>query len=286
MKVSGFSFIRNALKYDYPIVEAITSILPVCDEFIIAVGKSDDETLQLIEAINSPKIKILHTDWDDALREGGRVLAVETDKALQAVAQDSDWAFYIQGDEVVHEQDLPAIREAMLKWKDTPKVDGLLFKYKHFYGSYQYIGNSRRWYRHEIRIVRPRIGVFSYRDAQGFRILPNQKLRVKPIDASIYHYGWVKPPKYQLQKRIEFHKLWHQSEIITTQEDYDYHDIDSLALFTGMHPAVMATRLERLNWEFEYDTSKRNLTFRNYLLQTIYNLTGVWLFEYRNYRRV
>ncbi len=107
MKVSGFSFIRNAIQYDYPIVEAIQSILPLCDEFVIAVGRSEDQTLSLIQSIQSDKIRIIETVWDDSLREGGRVLAVETDKALAAIAPDSDWAFYIQGDEVVHEKYLP-----------------------------------------------------------------------------------------------------------------------------------------------------------------------------------
>ena len=58
MKVAGFTIIRNAIKFDYPVVEAITSILPICDEFVVAVGNSDDETLQLIKQIDSPKIKI------------------------------------------------------------------------------------------------------------------------------------------------------------------------------------------------------------------------------------
>ncbi|MCA6415291.1 MAG: glycosyltransferase family 2 protein, partial [Cytophagales bacterium] len=73
MKVAGFTIVRNAVKYDYPIVEAITSVLPLCDEFIVAVGNSEDNTLDLILAINSPKIRIIHTIWDDSLREGGRV---------------------------------------------------------------------------------------------------------------------------------------------------------------------------------------------------------------------
>ena len=113
MKISGFTFVRNAVKFDYPVVEAILSILPLCDEVIVAVGNSDDDTLGLIQSIDSPKIKIIETIWDDSLRKGGQVLAVETDKALAAVSPDADWCFYIQGDEVVHEQYLPIIKQAM-----------------------------------------------------------------------------------------------------------------------------------------------------------------------------
>ena len=125
MKVTGFTFIRNAIKFDYPIVEAITSILPVCDEFIVAVGNSEDETRQLIAQIGSPKIRIIDTIWDDTLRKGGHVLAVETNKAFDAISDDTDWAFYIQGDEAVHEKYLPEIRKSMEQWKDNPEIEGL-----------------------------------------------------------------------------------------------------------------------------------------------------------------
>lgn len=56
MKVVGFSFIRNALKYNYPVEEALRSILPLCDEIIVAVGNSEDNTRQLISSIDA-KIK-------------------------------------------------------------------------------------------------------------------------------------------------------------------------------------------------------------------------------------
>ena len=102
MKVTGFSFIRNAVNNDYPVVQAILSVLPVCDEFVIAVGDCTDNTLELIEGIGSPKIKIIHTIWDESIREGGRTFAQETDKAYAAISKDTDWAFYIQGDECVH----------------------------------------------------------------------------------------------------------------------------------------------------------------------------------------
>ncbi len=286
MKVAGFTFIRNAILYDFPIVEAITSILPLCDEFIVAVGKSEDDTLGLIERIGSPKIKILPTVWDDSLREGGRVLAAETDKAFQAIAKDCDWAFYIQGDEVVHEQDLPAIRAAMLKWKDTPSVEGLLFHYTHFYGSYQYIGDSRSWYRREVRIVRPDEAIFSYRDAQGFRKKPNQKLRVKLIQARIYHYGWVKPPQQQMAKRKKAHSFWHKTDLITDQTEFVYNVEEPLTIFQGTHPAVMAARVKNCDWAFEYDASQLQTKWHRKVLHQIYKLTGIWLFEYKNYRVV
>ena len=194
MKVAGFTFVRNALRYDYPIVEAITSILPICDYFLVAVGKSDDDTLALVRSISDPKIHILETEWDDSLREGGRVLALETDKAFQAIPAEYDWCFYIQGDECVHEDDLPVIRDGMELWLHDVDTEGLLFRYRHFYGSFDFMGMSRRWYRREIRIVRNNKNIFSYRDAQGFRKkggTSGKKLTVRFLQAHIHHYGWV-----------------------------------------------------------------------------------------------
>jgi len=287
VKVSGFSFIRNAIKYDYPIVEAITSILPICDEFTIAVGNSDDNTLGLIESINSPKIKIIETVWDDSLQQGGKVLAIETNKAFNAISKDADWAFYIQGDEVVHEKYLPAIDRAMSKWKNNSKIDGLLFNYMHFYGSYDYIGNSRRWYRKEIRIIKNDETIHSYQDAQGFR-KNNKKLRVKPIDAFIYHYGWVKIPEIQQAKQKYFNKLWHDDEWIDKNvpkvEEFDYSQIDSLSKFEGTHPKVMQKRIDAMNWEFSFDPTKKKPVFKSRISNFFEKRTGWRIGEYKNYK--
>ena len=288
MKVAGFSFIRNAIQYDYPIIEAITSVLPLCDEFVIAVGDSDDNTLSLIEAISSDKIRIIRTTWDEGARAGGRVLAQETDKALGAISPDVDWAFYIQGDEVLHENYIPVVREAMQKYLADKRVEGLLFNYLHFYGSYSYVGDSRRWYRREVRVIRNTGNVVSYKDAQGFRTRDNQKLKVKLIDAYIYHYGWVKPPETQKKRLRNANQFWNTSETIARADAsvdvFDYSQIDSLAHFTDTHPAVMQPRVDRLNWPFTFDTSQKRYSPRVRFLTFIEKLTGWRIGEYKNYK--
>jgi hypothetical protein len=288
MKVAGFTIIRNAVKYDYPVVEAINSILPLCDEFMVAVGNSTDNTLELIKNINSPKIKIIETFWDDSLREGGRTFALETDKAFQAVSADCDWAFYIQADEAVHEKYYPVIREAMEKYKDDKAVDGLLFHYKHFYGSYDYVGESWRWYRREIRIVRNDKNIFSYRDAQGFRKKPNEKLKVKLIDAFIYHYGWVKDPRAMQFKQQDWSKFYHDDQWIETNiakaVEFDYSNVDSLELFDGTHPKALQERISKKNWKFDYDISKRKYSFKEKFKRFVHSFTGYRIGEYKNYK--
>jgi hypothetical protein len=288
MKVTGFTFIRNAVKFDYPISEAIRSILPVCNDFVVAVGNSDDNTEELIQSLDSQKIKIVKTIWDDSpeMKKGGKVFAIETDKALRAIPEDSDWAFYIQGDEVVHEKYLDPVYSAMGKWKDNPEVDGLLFKYLHFYGSYDYIAISPRWYRNEIRVIKNDKSIYSFRDAQGFRKGDNEKLNVKPVDAYIYHYGWVKEPEVMMNKvknASSFYKDINRVQKICNGDSFDYSSIDSLNHFSGTHPKVLADRINRKNWTFDHDMSFNKLSLRYKAKIFLKKYLGINTF-YENFR--
>ena len=290
MFVSGFTFIRNAIRFDYPIVEAIRSILPLCDEVVVAVGQSDDETLALVRSIGNPRIKIVETVWDDGLRAGGFVLAQETDKALEAVHPDAQWCIYIQGDEVMHEADYPSVRKAMELYLSDPDVEGLLFDYTHFYGSYDYVGISRKWYRKEVRIVRKSKNICSWKDAQGFRHTDGSKLSVAPSGGRVFHYGWVKHPEQQQAKQWNFHQLWHDKAWVGQHIGYDtkfsYADKEPIKRFEGRHPAVMQARIEQVNWTFESDPSSMPLPFKEKLSALIEQMTGWRPGEYKNYRLV
>lgn len=290
MRISGFTIIKNAVLNDYPIVEAVKSILPLVDEMIILVGDCTDDTLARMESIQDPKIRIHHSVWDASMRSGGAVLAVETDKAFQLVDPESTWAFYIQGDEVIHEKYHAAIKNACETYKDDVSVQGLLFRYLHFYGTYDYVGDSRRWYDHEVRVIRNDKAIHAYKDAQGFRVGEKlEKIRVKPIDAWVYHYGWVKSPQQMMKKIKNFSKLWFSDEEIaasTLAEHWEYNDYDSLTLFRDTHPAVMQARIERQNWKLNIDIGRKNFSFKDRLLYFFEKKTGIRLFDFRNYKIV
>ncbi len=289
MFVSGFTFIRNGIRYDYPFAESIRSILELCDEFIVLAGNSEDDTRQAVETISSPKIKIYDSVWNASLREGGRVLAEETNKAFEKISGRTDWAFYLQGDEVIHERYLDSIRQAMLRYKDDHRVEGLLFDFVHFYGSYDYAGDSRRWYRKEVRIIRNDPSIRSWRDAQGFR-KNGKKLKVKPVNAQVFHYGWVKPPEMQQLKQQTFNKYWHDDDWmkknIGAEKKFDYSKIDSLRKFEGTHPKVMLQRIAEKKWDFRFDTSGKKLTLKDKLLFLIEQKSGRRIGEYRNYKLI
>lgn len=286
MKISGFTIVKNAVINDYPVTESIRSILPVVDEMIVSVGDSTDDTLGLIQSLNDPKIKIHRSIWDPSVKKGGAILALETSKAFQLIDTTSDWAFYIQADEVVHEKYHPAIVAACEKYAADKRVEGLLFNYLHFYGTYDYVGDSRRWYNREVRIIRNDKKISAYKDAQGFRV-GNRKLRVKPLDAYVYHYGWVKSEEQMRRKMKEVSRYWHHDAVerensLTAEFSYS-EDFDSLQKFTSTHPAVMKERIANYNFRYDLDTAKKRFSFKDRLLYGFEKLTGIRSFGFRNY---
>ena len=290
MKITGVTIIKDAIKNDYPIVEAITSILPLVDEMVVSIGQSDDGTEDLIKSINSKKIKIFYSQWDLSLRKGGVVLAVETNKALMHVSNDTDWVFYIQGDEVLHEKYYENILTAAKKYFNNPKVLGLLFDFVHFYATYNYVGDSRRWYNKEVRIIRHNKNIQAYKDAQGFR-LSNKKIAVKQIDACINHYGWVKSPTQMIAKQKNVSQFWNEDtdewrNYLEIEDLYNFNDFDSLVKFTGTHPVVMEKRVKAQQWTLDIDISKKKFTLKEKLLYWFEKKTGVRLFDFKNYKKI
>lgn len=287
MKISGFTIIKNAVLNDYPIVEAIQSILPVVDEMVVLIGDCEDDTEGLIKSINSDKIKIHHSVWNPNLRKGGEVLADETNKAFQLIDPASTWAFYIQGDEVVHENYYNNILAACKKYENDTRVEGLLFKYVHFYGTYDYVGDSRKWYNKEVRIIRNDKKISSYKDAQGFRV-GNEKLKVKEVDAYVYHYGWVKSPEQMMKKQKNVGTFWYNDEELKgylEQPDYfNFENYDSLALFKETHPSVMKNRIGKKNWKVNLNLSQKKFSFKDGLLYKFEKITGIRLFDFKNYK--
>jgi hypothetical protein len=264
MKISGFSVVRNGDKLYYPIVEAIQSILPICDEFIIAVGKgdTDDKTRDLIAAIGDPKVKIIDTIWDEKWFKRGMINSIQTDIAMQACS--GDWLFYLQADEVVHEQYLPVIQKRCEELLSDTRIEGLLFNYRHFWGDYQHYHAGHGWYPHEIRIVRKVSKIHSYQSAQSFRYFdyydnPRQeagtrKLNVAAVNAEIYHYGWVRPPQLMQNKRKSLDSVhWGLQKADAYYDNekhyFDYGPLSLLAKFDGTHPLVMLPRIYRMDWQ-------------------------------------
>ena len=286
--ISGFTIVRNALKLDYPIVPAIRSILDICDEVIVNVGRSDDDTRDLVASVGDPRVRILDTEWDFSRQS--LMLSLETQRAMDACR--GSWGVYIQADEVLHERGAPELKLRIAEWDDDARVEGLLVRYRHFWGNFETLATTRRYYRREVRCVRLGRDVRSFQDAQGFRVGPElRRIRARATDAEMFHYGWARPvwalgEKYEASKTIF---PWSGERVAAAQARRTLGWMPLLRRFTGTHPrAVQEWIAAREQAPMPALGPKRfRLGFvRYYLSDWIERLTGARVFEYRNYVEV
>ena len=256
MHVSGFTFLRNGQKLGYPFVASIHSILPIVDEFIIALGPCDDDTENMLRAISDPKIRILPTQWNERIRPDYSVkgFVYGQQKSIALFNCTGDWAFYLEADEVVHENDLPKIRAAMENYLDDPEVEALVFDYLHFYGNANTTVWSPGWYRSEVRIIRNTIPAWSS-EALFFNVVEAHKKsrypRAAHTGATIYHYGWVRSEAQMNLKSAAALKYWQNRPDAAV----DYSQIDPAVLrpFAGSHPKAIQVWLPKAEGIFQAD---------------------------------
>ena len=219
-------------------------------------------------SIEDERIKIVESVWDDTMKREGRVLGVQQDIALSHCT--GDWAFLLQGDEVVHEDDLDIIKKAMEENFEKPNVLGLVFRVLHFKGDYW---STDPWmYRKATRVIRNNGCLHSTTDCCDFRTSESSRMIKsgpfgRVIPARIFHYGWVKDPEVFREKKRVMDSWWHGETL--SEEEMDrrasivaqFPNYDILKEFKHSHPKVMHPRISLtrrlrsrrnrwLNWRF------------------------------------
>ena len=294
--VSGFTYIRNGFTFGYPFLEAMQSILPLVDELVVAVGNSSDGTREAVAALHPSKIKIIDTVWDDNLREGGKIFAQQANMALDNCK--GKWAFHIQADELIHEQDYEKIKNAIKVADSDENIEGILFDFLNFYGGYHHIGATRKWHRREVRIVRNVKEIRSYRDSQGFRIYANidsykkgskgRSLKVLYCGIPYFHYSYARKPQLMQKKNNYFNSFWHDDKWLeennSGKAEYDYSIVDAVKPFVGTHPKLMQKHVQSQDWEFTYNPTKAKFSAKDKLLFLVEKNTGWRIGEYKNYK--
>ena len=256
MKVSGFTFLRNGQKLGYPFVASIRSILPIVDEFVIALGPCEDETEKRLREIGDPKIRIIPTQWNERLRPDYSVkgFVYGQQKSIALFNCTGDWAFYLEADEVVHENDLPKIRAAMEKYLDDDRVEALAFDFLHFYGNANTIAWSPGWYRSEVRIIRNTIPAWSS-ESLFFNVVTSHKMSRRPRAA---HYrGDDLSLRLGPQRGADESEVCGRPKVLgeCTARRGGLPKIDpaTLKLFTGTHPKVVQDWLPQAEGIFRPD---------------------------------
>ena len=254
---------RNAEINGYPFTESVRSILPIVDEFICAVGQSDDATRESLLNIGDPKIKLIDTVWNDNMRDRGFVYGQQ--KMIAQYNCSGDWAFYLEGDEVVHEEDLSGIYQSMENNLSNESVEALYFDFLHFYGTPYQIGVAG--YRQAPRIIRNSIRTIAP-DGLFWVVLDKNKKarypRAKSAGANIFHYGHCRDTSKMNEKLKLVGKYWGSTH--DEFKNYGSIDLHELRKFNGSHPALMKDWIENeaeLNFtqSEEFKPSLRN--YRN-----------------------
>lgn len=251
MKVSAFTFIKNGQILGYPFIESILSILTIVDEFVINVGESEDDTLLMIQSISSSKIRILKSKWNDTMQERGFVYGQQ--KMIAQYNCTGDWAFYIEGDEVYHENDLEQIRELMIIHLDDPNVEALAFDFYHFYGNRNSYLDSPGWYRSEVRIIKNSLRSYAP-DGLFWLVLNGNKQgrypRAKHTGVGCYHYGWLRSQEQMNLKSEKVQKYWAKDPV---KVDYSQMDQSIIKEFQGSHPEIIKKWLPKESGLYKVD---------------------------------
>lgn len=302
MNLSGFTLVRNGTVFDYPFRESLSSLIEFVDELVINVGLGDDDTLEQVrlfsQKFKNKKITIVETVWplnDPEKKRGGLILSEQTNIALDHCT--GDWCIYLQADEVLHEEDYESLRKSIELAQGIPEIDGLVFDYLHFYGSFDVVQKTRSAYRREVRAFKRNCGARSIGDAQSFRKPDGSKLRVLQAHARVFHYGWVRTPEAMKEKTFHFDQLYHgepdaQAKATGTPhtgDNYRYKKFWGLRAYQGTHPKVMKERISHKGWHWDLSHSQVQWSWadsKKIILDSIESLTGYRLFEYRSYKLV
>ncbi len=280
MKVSVFSFLRNGAKLGYPFLESIRSALPLADEYVVALGPSDpeeqDQTRQSLLALNEPKLRIVDSVWNEGMRVAGFVYGQQ--KMLAQSQCNGDWAFYLEADEVLHENDLDRIHDRMQRHLAQPSVEALVFDYVHFFGSQHWQAVSPGWYRRAPRIIRNTMRTVACDGLFWNVVVNNQRMRwpkAALTGAKVYHYGHVRPISAMNAKQHSVERYWNK-----TPQDFSRYQIDPLAVrpYRGSHPSVMRTWLaERADdgWQPTLDHQPTSRERRHRLAMKIERILGI-----------
>ena len=294
-KISGFSLVRNGIQFDYPFMESLRSLLPLVDELVLNVGEGDDDTLVQCERFaleeGQGKVRIFTSVWplnDPEKKKSGLILSEQTNLALERCTH--DWCLYLQADEVLHEDDAANLR-AGVERAAREGLEALVFEYRHFYGSFNVIQETRSAYRREMRLIRKSSGARSVGDAQSFRKPDGSKLRALLTPARIFHYGWVRTPEAMKEKTLFMDRLYHGDQATDADtphsgSNYLYKRFWGLREYRGTHPRVMAGRIAEKGWNWDLRASPFVFSAsdtKKVVLDLWERLTGHRPFEFKNY---
>ena len=117
--ISGFMIVKNVVSLGYPFLEAIVAVLPVCDEFLVSDGYSEDNTWEVLQVLREKlpeKVRLYRDRWRGGT-ESGQVLSTMTNVLRDRC--NGDYCLYVQANEIIHEDSLEEIRKLPVLFPNT-----------------------------------------------------------------------------------------------------------------------------------------------------------------------
>ncbi len=253
--ISGCVAARNSVKFGYPLRECLESLVPICDEVVLAYDPTtDDGTPELaIRLRDELGIVLFESPWDMNNMKKGLEIGHQSQVAMDACSPSTEWRLCVQQDEAFHEEDHSKIQE--LVRNDLPGVTGFDFVRPYFFGNLHTI--RRDW---SVKITRlTKKGTHTYDDFDGQNCRPLNPL-MHHADSGIwlYHYSRIGDPQLIAKRVRNVDSFFHAEDNLPEESElapYDFstREYDSYAFtenpkethselltYQGTHPLPFA----------------------------------------------
>lgn len=205
MTLGGTIFGYNVVSQDYSYEAAIQSLKDACDFVIVLDAGSTDNSQEELKKFEDDKCRVVLLDGQEWKEQKGKEkLAYFTNRALDLLPE-VDWHLNVQMDEVIHEDSIPFIRQA-IEYAEVdrfaqPFPEGFLCRRHHLWRdpySMLNVVQSRKPASTEIvRLARP--SHRSVGDGEGLECAPFNLEFLDKIE--LFHTGYVRDP-YIMKKKV------------------------------------------------------------------------------------
>lgn len=242
--LSGFVCVRNAVKFDYCVEEAVKSLIPVCDEVVISYGgvygEEDDGTLEIVKGLvkMDSRVRAVWYDWPNPERNI-HWWTTWLNHARERLLYDT--MLGLDSDEVLDPAGYNQIR-AM-----TSTGCSALFHRLNFWKDPQHLAPENRVCGTQVARLGP-TSAWMCSDEPFPAVNPNIRTKAEPFPSlRIFHYGFLRKPDAFVKKADAIQNMFFGSTDARLAEqvakgqrwdERDYFDGESLRKFDGQHPEV------------------------------------------------
>jgi hypothetical protein len=241
--ISAFLITHQCILLDYCLEATINSALAFCDDIYINDGMSTDGTRDLLynlrDAHGRDRVKLWEREW----AHDRKMWTDEKNFLLDKISNNA-YVFAIDADEVIHENDMPTIKQAV-----SHKCPAMSFDVIHFYGRPTHYIEGVNWYKQHTRLWHQSTGIKLVHMAGGCAddvMWPDGKPAhwwgAYRIGARIFHYGNCRDPRALGMKSKKADDLYQNSSEyvggkVAEPRSFDYgFETSGAKPFTGTHP--------------------------------------------------